>query len=253
MTPAPASPVVAPVTASTFLRAKAAKAAGQHAAAVVLLKGIMVKDPDFASAARMLQVIEQYPNQQFTYTRVLDFIFSKGWGIYDCFFTTERLICRYGLKTGVELGVSHGFHAQHLLEACPNLELVGVDAYRHIRHGGGYDHISEEQFDDTCRKARGYLVPTGRWRLMQMTTAQAAKIFRGPADFLFIDADHSYDAVRQDIRDWFDFVRSGGIVAGHDYGQPMWPGVKQAVDEVLAGWGLKANVGLGTVWWVQKP
>lgn len=253
MTLAPAGPIVARATDSAFLRAKIAKATGQHAKAVSILGGILAEDPEFAAAARMLRVIEQYPTQRFTYTRVLDFIFSKGWGIYDCFFTTEQLIHRYDLKIGVELGVSHGFHAQHLLEACPSLELAGVDAYRHIRKGGGYDDISSDQFEETCRKARGFLVPTGRWRLMRMTTADAAKVFRGAVDFLFVDADHSYEAACDDIRDWYRYVRPGGIVAGHDYGQPMWPGVKRAVDEVLTEWGLKASVGLGTVWWVQKP
>jgi len=252
MTLAAANPVLN-VTPCAFVRAKAAKAAGKHALAVTLLQDLIAQDPDFAPASRMLQVIEQYPNQPFTYTRVVDFIFSKGWGIYDCFFTTEQLVRSLGLKTGVELGVSHGFHAQHLLEACGDLELIGVDVYRRMRYGGGYDAVSDEQFEETCRKARGYLVPTGRWRLMRMTTSQAAKIFRGPVDFLFVDADHSYESAREDVRDWFKFVRPGGIVAGHDYGQPMWPGVQQAVDEVLAEYKLKPTVGLGTVWWVQKP
>lgn len=253
MTLAPANPMPQLNSQPTFARARAAKAAGQHAQAVTLLQGILAQDPDFAPAVRMLQVVEKYPAQAFTYSRVVDFIFSKGWGIYDCFFSTEQLIRRHGLKTGVELGVSHGFHAQHILEACADFDLVGVDVYRHVRAGGGYDHISNDQFEETCRKARGYLVPTGRWRLMRMTTSQAAKIFRGPVDFLFVDADHSYESARDDLRDWFKFVRPGGIVAGHDYGQPMWPGVQRAVDEVLGEFGLKAKVGLGTVWCVQKP
>jgi SAM-dependent methyltransferase len=34
--------------------------------------------------------------------------------------------------------------------------------------------------------------------------------------FVFIDADHSYDSVRNDIRAWRNKVRPGGILAGHD-------------------------------------
>jgi hypothetical protein len=241
------------MTPAAFSHAKAAKAAGRQDLAAKLLAQLLAEDPSFAPAARMLSALEAYPNCAFTYSRVLDFIYSKGWGIYDCFFTTEQLIRKHGLKTGVELGVSQGFHAQHLLEAFDDFELVGVDAYRHVRRGGGYDHVSEPQFEDACRKARGYLVPTGRWRLMRMLTSEAAKVFRGPVDFLFVDADHSYESAREDLRDWFAFVRPGGIVAGHDYGQPLWPGVQRAVDEVLAEKGLRANVGLGTVWWIQKP
>src|SRR5881398_1697451 len=101
MTLAPSNPVLN-LTPGAFLRAKTAKAAGKHALAVTLLQDLIAQDPEFAPASRMLQVIDQYPNQAFTYTRVVDFIFSKGWGIYDCFFTTEQLVRQRGLKTGVE-------------------------------------------------------------------------------------------------------------------------------------------------------
>jgi hypothetical protein len=45
---------------------------------------------------------------------------------------------------------------------------------------------------------------------------------------VFIDADHSYDAVKKDIEDWDKKVRDGGIVFGHDID---WPSVKTAVEE----------------------
>jgi predicted O-methyltransferase YrrM len=35
-------------------------------------------------------------------------------------------------------------------------------------------------------------------------------------DFLFIDADHSYEAVKRDWEGWFPKVRKGGYVALHD-------------------------------------
>ena len=34
--------------------------------------------------------------------------------------------------------------------------------------------------------------------------------------FVFIDADHGYEAVRADIRAWLGKVRPGGVLAGHD-------------------------------------
>jgi len=36
-------------------------------------------------------------------------------------------------------------------------------------------------------------------------------------DFVYIDADHSYKSVKEDINAWAPKVREGGIVAGHDY------------------------------------
>jgi predicted O-methyltransferase YrrM len=60
-------------------------------------------------------------------------------------------------------------------------------------------------------------------------------------DFVFIDADHEYDSVKKDIEAWFPKVKKGGILAGHDYGYPKWPGVKIAVDEFSLKNNLKVN------------
>lgn len=48
-------------------------------------------------------------------------------------------------------------------------------------------------------------------------------------DFLFIDADHSYDSVKEDLTLWFPKVKKDGIIAGHDY--TTHTDVKKAVDE----------------------
>lgn len=38
-----------------------------------------------------------------------------------------------------------------------------------------------------------------------------------PIGMIFIDGDHSYQAVKQDINDWMPFLEIGGIAAFHDY------------------------------------
>jgi predicted O-methyltransferase YrrM len=49
-------------------------------------------------------------------------------------------------------------------------------------------------------------------------------------DFVFVDADHSYEGVLRDIELWWPLLKSNGIMALHDYGG-HWKGVTQAVDE----------------------
>jgi predicted O-methyltransferase YrrM len=49
-------------------------------------------------------------------------------------------------------------------------------------------------------------------------------------DFVFIDGNHDYEYVKQDIDLWFHRLNDGGIMCGHDYGK--W-GVEKAVDEVF--------------------
>lgn len=62
---------------------------------------------------------------------------------------------------------------------------------------------------------------------------------------VFIDADHSYEACKGDIEAWLPNIKPGGIIALHDYKKhevndpdihpKPWPGVDQAVDELLTG------------------
>ncbi len=66
-------------------------------------------------------------------------------------------------------------------------------------------------------------------------------------DFIFIDGDHRYDSVIRDIYASLKLLRRGGILAGHDYTHPDWPGVKRAVDELFP----KAEI-IKSIWWTQK-
>lgn len=69
----------------------------------------------------------------------------------------------------------------------------------------------------------------GRLELMRMRTDEAAKLVPDNSlDFVFIDADHSYEGCKADILNWTPKVYRGGMVAGHDFG---WPTVKRAVEE----------------------
>lgn len=54
----------------------------------------------------------------------------------------------------------------------------------------------------------------------------------GSLDMVYIDADHSLPAVREDILAWLPAVRDGGWLTGHDYAW-AWPGVLQAVYEIV--------------------
>lgn len=67
-------------------------------------------------------------------------------------------------------------------------------------------------------------------------------------DMVFIDGDHRYETVVKDIKKASELLCKGGLLCGHDYGHPRWPGVKQAVDELL-GPDIKVEE---TIWWTLK-
>ncbi len=74
-----------------------------------------------------------------------------------------------------------------------------------------------------------------------------AKVWRRPLDLIFIDADHSYFACSEDIRQWLPLVAPGGVICGHDYGS--FPGVTRAVDQHFPQ---RGRTGL-SVWFQEVP
>lgn len=84
--------------------------------------------------------------------------------------------------------------------------------------------------------------------ILHMTSQMASGLFGdGSIDVVFIDADHSYEGVRQDIEWWHPKVAPGGWIGGHDYGNPdpRFGGVDRAVDEAFNNVGAGGNF----TWW----
>jgi SAM-dependent methyltransferase len=74
---------------------------------------------------------------------------------------------------------------------------------------------------------------------VKLPSEQAATLFAdGSIDFVFLDGDHGYEAVLRDLCAWYPKVRPGGHLAGHDYDNPQFPGVRRAVDEFFHDNGL---------------
>lgn len=65
-------------------------------------------------------------------------------------------------------------------------------------------------------------------------TQAAATIWHGAIDYLYVDADHTYEGCTRDLELWWPFVKVGGLVAGDDYDDPYGipeQGVTRAWDE----------------------
>lgn len=50
---------------------------------------------------------------------------------------------------------------------------------------------------------------------------------------IFIDANHTYEAVKEDIAAWWPRLMPDGVMIGHDYRTKNFPGVDQAVKEAF--------------------
>lgn len=51
---------------------------------------------------------------------------------------------------------------------------------------------------------------------------------------LFVDGDHTKEGAKRDIVSWAPHLAPGARIAVDDYGHPDWPGVGEAVDELVA-------------------
>ena len=67
--------------------------------------------------------------------------------------------------------------------------------------------------------------------IMPMESMAAVKVFKDKLfDVIFLDSDHSYEAVRLDLMSWTPKLKDGGLICGHDC-KDGWPGVEKALDE----------------------
>jgi predicted O-methyltransferase YrrM len=57
--------------------------------------------------------------------------------------------------------------------------------------------------------------------------------YDGQVGLLFVDGDHTKEGARRDIEAWAPHLAPGAVIAVDDYGHPDWPGVAQAVDELV--------------------
>ncbi len=64
-------------------------------------------------------------------------------------------------------------------------------------------------------------------------SADAALDFDKPVGFLFIDGDHSYEAVKTDFEKWYPKVIDGGIIAFHD--SIKYDGPRRLLSGVIPG------------------
>jgi len=137
-------------------------------------------------------------------------------------------------QRGAELGVKEGRFTSYILDRFPELHMIAVDTWRvkppldlqgyETYKGWNFEAIQQEFSNVTQQFAN-------RLTVMVMDTVSAAQLVPNASlDFVFIDAEHTYDAVLADIRSWSSKVKSGGLLCGHDYCH-KFPGVKKAVDD----------------------
>jgi hypothetical protein len=128
-----------------------------------------------------------------------------------------KLFNELGFKVGAEIGVHKGRYSRSLCTYIPGLKLYGVDLWEvyggYIDFGGLEDGYLAEAYLIAQENTQGL-----NCEFIKDWSSEAVKRFEdGSLDFVFIDGNHAYEYVVEDIALWSKKVRKGGIVSGHDF------------------------------------
>ncbi len=167
------------------------------------------------------------------------------------------------MLNGAEIGVDRGALSGFLLSELPQLNLIMVDTWGVFPEDSSYSQSgdlvisrTQEQRDADLEETLRVTEHSKDRRAILRNTSEEASVHvpDGVLDFVFLDADHSYEGVISDIKLWAPKVRAGGILCGHDYGMEQWfPkwGVTKAVNEFAASIGKQVELGADWTWFIR--
>jgi predicted O-methyltransferase YrrM len=124
-----------------------------------------------------------------------------------------ELIMRASPRTVIEIGSDRGVSTELFLLTAARV--VAVDPWH-----------NENSFQEFAKRCAGY----PHLEIIREKCPEALERFGAEFDLCYIDADHSYEAVRRDILACTRIVKPDGWLAGHDYHQPQ---VERAVRSLI--------------------
>ncbi len=147
-------------------------------------------------------------------------------------------------KFGIEIGVREGGNLANLAQN-PFFSqgmLYGLDCWREDPEhpeindlGFSQEMLNAQYFN--CIHRFAHVPHVGIVR--EYSVEGASKFTDNYFDFIYIDAAHDYESVKNDLRAWWPKLREGGVFGGHDYfpDHRVWRGVPvgvfQAVNEFV--------------------
>ena len=139
------------------------------------------------------------------------------------------------------IGIGYGLHAKEILDQTKLEHLYLVDPYtfypgdgfvRDVESWGGFEILAKNVKLNLEEHNNRYT-----WYRKCSTEVTNKEISDNYLDLVFIDGDHSYEAVTNDLNFWWKKIRKGGWLLGDDYSS-IWPSTKKAVND----WANKMNL-----------
>lgn len=146
-------------------------------------------------------------------------------------FVNDFLVGKSNL-IGIEIGSYRGESTEIFLKSNAFQKLYCIDPWE-----PGYDIkdlaaskeiiLAEKEFDEKF-KNNDIIIK------IKQKSSNAFTLFENESiDFIYIDGNHQYEFVKNDLNNFFCKIKNNGIISGHDYHIKCdgWLGVKKAVDE----------------------
>ncbi|MEX0921053.1 MAG: class I SAM-dependent methyltransferase [Candidatus Pacearchaeota archaeon] len=137
------------------------------------------------------------------------------------FKSRKDLIC-------VEIGVWKGENSKDILDNLLNIKTLYL-----IDPWNKYSKYKDNKiFDNALKVTRKRLKKyQSKIKIIRKASDEAIKDIPNNIDFIYIDGNHKYKHVKQDIENYYKKLRKGGILAGHDIS--WFPGVAKAFCEFI--------------------
>lgn len=134
-----------------------------------------------------------------------------------------------------EIGVMNGGFARTILNKWKGQTYYMVDVWSKQDTSIYKERTDTVNYDACYRECFEMAEKDSRIKILRNYSVEAAKSVPDESlDCVFIDANHSYEAVTDDLNAWWPKVKTGCVFSGHDYGNdinwPHWCEVKRAVD-----------------------
>lgn len=156
-----------------------------------------------------------------------------GWAQYY-YGVFSNIIKENNFKNCAEVGIGYGFHAKEILDNTSVEKLYLIDPMVYYPNDGfAEDVLKYGGFELLVKNIKNHLSEYNEryeWFRCPSLSITNEQIPDESLDAVFIDGDHSYNAVSKDLAFWWKKVKKGGWILGDDYAS-CWPETTKAVDD----------------------
>ncbi len=190
-------------------------------------------------------------NKKFTYKDI------KGWFDWEEHYKTAVENAKDGdvfVEIGTFLGKSTCFLANEIKQSGKKIKFYTVDSFIGEGNDASYTKTVEENggniynaFLNNVKKCgvEGYVTP-----LVGTSTEISKKFENESINFLYVDGDHNYNGIKNDLENWTPKVKRDSVIQGHDFAEYA-KSVIQAVTEKFGDKVIKPKT--GTTWTILPP